>query len=255
MISIIIPYYGDDLKRQEALGLLLRTLSMQDSTENNEVILVYQGAEEVFKRMQPLLLSVVDKFIFLERADEPFNKSWCINVAVRQCRCGFFAVVDVDTIFGLDYIRLLYYYSQLSSFCIGWTNLIHSPGKDQPYYRHVSPITTEAAGGVFSFNKDFFINHVGMMNENYEGYGGEDNDLFYRAQYILVTNNSAIFYVPYALLHYYHDWAPANIGNVELMEKTKNNIPEVIKRLKHARLGDIKAPTKIDMFDLEVIKV
>ena len=118
MISIIIPYYGVDLRRQEALGLLLRTLSMQNFKEEKEVILVYQGSEKKFSRIQPLLLSIVDEFIFLGRGSKSFNKAWCINVAVRRAKYDTFVIIDADMIFGLDYLKLLYQYSQRYLFCV-----------------------------------------------------------------------------------------------------------------------------------------
>jgi hypothetical protein len=117
------------------------------------------------------------------------------------------------------------------------------PGKDNPVSRHIRPDMTRAMGGIWYCEKDFYFNTLGGMNENFFGYGGEDNDVFERATYIL---NRTPAYVSYPIVHQYHDWMiPSSSANK--WEYTRDNPLKIITLLKYSNLGKDEQPTIIDI--------
>ena len=131
-------------------------------------------------------------------------------------------------------------------FC--WNYIICLIGKDNPTARHIRPDTTFAMGGIWYAEKDCYFNVLGGMNENYFGYGGEDNDAYERACFAYKI--SAVSYMSYPLAHQYHDWAKPNQNCGKYFEITKKYPEIIIKRLKEANLGNKEAPSVIEIEDL-----
>lgn len=248
MVSVIVPFYGHDELRVEALKKVILYLLMQDFKEEKEVILVVQQSDGVMK-----VSNGVRNLLLPKTESRYFNKSWCINAGVNQSRGNTIVVIDADMIFGNDYIRLINYYMKQDSipsgypFFIGWSYMVCLPGRDNSIPRCVTPNYTLTAGGVFVTTRDFFF-RVGMMNENYEGYGGEDNDLYYRAQEL--RGSKLIWQMPYALAHSYHDWAEPDESREFILEKTRQHPMETIKILnKHKdSMGNLKYPVIVPVF-------
>jgi hypothetical protein len=131
------------------------------------------------------------------------------------------------------------------------------PGKDNPTDRLVSSKYLEAIGGAWFCYKDFFFNTLGGMNENYFGYGAEDNDMWWRVQYwyTKVFNNGEQYPIPmlpFNMEHQYHDWAPFTSERYDMLNKTRNHPDIVLKRLVEAQLGKESGPTLIKTDDISV---
>lgn len=238
-ISIIVPIklHGLMNLRIRALFNLLRVLKNQDLKEEWELILVTQNTSTDVLFGAPLPKN--HRIIQLTYEGE-FNKAWCINVGVNNALYENIAVIDSDILFGVNYISFLNLHCQDKQFYIGWEYLICEDGKDNPFLRCVSPSHTMTAGGVFGFRKGFFKS-IGMMNEVYEGYGGEDNDIFFRVSKVL---REEIPCLPYALLHQYHDWSSPNEDNSKYTEYCRGNPEEVTSELLRWELGDMISPCK-----------
>ena len=252
MISVIIPWYDNgDILRVKAKDSLFKALMNQDYEGEIEIIVVSQESIGMFYAAQELKV----KEIHLVK-EGLFNKSWCINVGVKNATFDTVLVIDADMMIGLDYVRLaMYYFNERNSrnikFCMGWNNLILLPGRDNEFCRTVTPAYTEACGGTFIFDKSFFIYELGMMNEMFEGYGGEDNDLYYRVMdYCKRDKEFHLYFIPIVLAHHYHHWSILIKNNVTLMDIARENPEEIRHRLRWKVLGNIEGPVKIEMMDL-----
>lgn len=252
MISVIIPYCGDDELRRGAFKALLDVLNHQDFLNEIEIVIVTQHCGSQYQSGHYCVGNT--HHVNIHKAGS-FNKAWCINVGVRLAKGQTIIVMDADTICGQDYIRYINYYfnkvyieENTALFAMGWQYLICLPGRDNPYARAITPGFTQACGGVFVFDKLFFINEVGMMNESYEGYGGEDNDLFYRVKAILGRDPNNI---PYALAHAYHHWSVLS-DHARMSDIVRLYPQEVTTRLKEKELGNMGGPVKIEMLDIGV---
>jgi hypothetical protein len=174
-----------------------------------------------------------------------------MNVGARAAKFGRLVFLDVDMMFGNNYFSTILQYVQSNEpkFLLCWTYLTFMPGKDEPIPRQVDR-NILTAGGAFYMPRDFFW-EVGGMNENYFGYGGEDNDLWVRAnRHLGVAQHDNISILPYALVHGYHDWAEPAPGRFGPLNRTLH-YPEIIEeRLRAKTLGSEVGPQPIDISDL-----
>ena len=145
---------------------------------------------------------------------------------------------------------------QFKFFC-AYLYLKLQPGKDNPVERLTSSLHLQAVGGAWFCYKDFLFNTLGGMNENYFGYGAEDNDMWWRVQLWFnktLGNNMAypIPMMPVNMVHQYHDWAPFTSERYDMLNKTRNHPEIVTQRLIEANLGKESGPTLIEIKDIPV---
>ena len=254
--SIIIPYTQGKSDREQALQVCLNSFTSQ-VFQSFDLIVV----EEVLGNNEPKFNGHprVNKHIVL-RDNRLFNKSWIINVAVRQIETNCFLVIDADSKMKPQHLEEVFLYKfnqpQFKFFC-AYLYLKLLPGKDNPQERLVSSVHLEAVGGAWLCYKDFFFNTLGGMNENYFGYGAEDNDMWWRVQhwYTNSFNNGAVYPIPmlpFNMEHQYHDWAPFTSERYDMLNKTRNHPDIVIKRLIEAQLGKESEPTLIKTEDITI---
>lgn len=261
--SIIIPWKSGNPLRETALINLLNNLSVQETPESREplifelIMVQHVVPGESYRSMEqfvPLALRnhIPQNHYITLCHPSPFNKSWCMNVGAKQARYPHLVFMDADSLLGADFLRTIKYHIRATippknniMFC--WNYLIKLPGKDEPISRHVRPDTTMAMGGIWYAKKEFFFGVFGGMNENYAGYGGEDNDAYERACFAMKV--PAPVAIPYALAHQYHDNEPPS-STVKLWERARANPGMVNLRLAQADLGKRESPTTINMADL-----
>ena len=264
-ISVIIPIYGFNQFREYTISMAMKAFAMQDfrvcdannnptDVKNFEVIIVEQGSdpERGFHHSfqpQPWL-----EHIKLP-AQPIFNKSWCMNVGAKAAKSKWLVFLDADLLFGKDFLSRINFFRQKGMphirYFTCWQYILAMPGKDEPILRLIDPSIC-TAGGAFCSQKDFFWN-IGGMNENYFGYGGEDNDLWVRANINLGKKNSNnIPSMPYALVHHYHDWAIPSPDRLDILSRTLKYPVQVMDKLvaNKSKLGSLEAPTITDMSDL-----
>jgi len=261
--SIIIPWCGGDKNRETSLYNMLNCLTVQitrnlDDPIVYEVLIVEQvtkeNKEERAREIREIVPEAIQNYRYIQLVqDTPFNKSWCMNVGARESNNQHLLFMDADSLFGNDYfltmkaqIRKTPSPHNKIMFC--WNYIICLPGKDNPISRHIRPDTTFAMGGIWYVDKYFYFNQLGGMNENYFGYGGEDNDAYERA--IFINRTPSVSYIPYTLAHQYHDWAKPSEHSVKYFEITKKHPNIIIQRLKEINIGQRKAPSLIEMEDL-----
>jgi len=258
-LSVIIPYtYGGPV-REYSLNVLLDSLKEQ-LFQPFELILV----EEVIKDAKATFTGHerVNRHIIL-RDDREFNKSWIINVTARKVNTNNLLVIDADSKMRKEHLGEVFIYRnaqpQFKFFC-AYLYLKLQPGKDTPVERLTSSVHLEAVGGAWFCYKDFFFNTLGGMNENYFGYGAEDNDMWIRvkAWFNKTLGNNLDYPVPMMplnMIHQYHDFAPFKSERYDMLNKTKNHPDIVTKRLIAAELGKESGPTLIKTKDISIEKV
>ena len=241
MISVIIPYTKGDEQREKNLLQLVTNIKKQ-TYKDFELILV----EMLFEKPNDLDIDDCNHICIAYPKNNRFNKSWAINVGVRNANSDNLLVVDADMVFGNDYFqKVVEFIEKSSKFFIGYSKLHCEIGKDNPEERIHNPSYLKAAGGAWYANKDFFWS-VGGMNESYFGYGAEDNDFWERANFVL----REIYALPVNITHIYHHWHPKesnfplNTERIEIFNQVKHNIPEAIDKLQHCNWGS-KKPQRI----------
>ena len=261
--SIIVPWYGGNIQRENSLRNMLNCLKMQievntDDPNIYELIIVEQikkGEEDIRKkRILEIMPQELAHFRYIQlKKDGTFNKSWCMNVGARKASYQHLLFIDADSLFGQKYLTTIKHFIRKTPnprnklmFC--WNYIICLIGKDNPISRHIRPDTTRAMGGIWYVEKYFYFNEFGGMNENYEGYGGEDNDAYERASYLFKSPH--VSYMAYPLVHQYHDWEKPSENCVKYFEITRRNPEQIIEKLKNIERGNMNSPTYIKMKDL-----
>jgi len=232
--SVIIPWYGGNPQRESSLKNMINCIPTQITRNKEdpiiyEVIIVEQVTQEnkliQEEKTTNLITKDLQDFTYIQVInDKPFNKSWCMNVGARNAKYNHLLFTDADSLFGNDYfltirqsIRNIPESNNKIMFC--WNYIICLIGKDNPVSRHIRPDTTFAMGGIWYCDKRFYFDKLGGMNENYFGYGGEDNDAYERACF--ATQLLSVTRIAYPLAHQYHDWEKPSENCIPLFEITR----------------------------------
>jgi len=244
-MSVVIPYAKGDQLREEAFNRLMESVRVQTLLDY-EVTVVEDGrggnGHFAYKKH-------VNNYILLNDPQKRhYNKSWCVNAAIRQSAYDHVLVVDADSLFCKDYFQIVYDYAQdhhMFFHAYNWIALM--PGRDNPVLRMSKHKNIQSTGGTWFTNKHWFFDKLGGMNENYFGYGCEDGDTWFRASYLL----NHIPEVDYPLIHQYHHWHeaggnnPLNTNRSEILNYTQKHPQEVINKLIAAQVGKSSGPTVI----------
>jgi len=249
MLSVIIPMGGEDEKGRrlrnlrETLGCIER-----QTFRDYEVILV----EEVYDGVVIFEDMDVDKYVQVEAAKYS-NVSWTRNVGAKCARGDRLLPMDGDLLFDVDYFERIMDVKRpwfiawdtcfrLTEIGAGEFNLNEDISKlfQHRDYAHGAIHYTEsgAAGFCSSFTRDFFFNKLGGYNENFTGWGGEDNDMVLRARHLL----GRVFALEYTIYHQPH--GDRGGGNSEF-EETKKDPQGVTRKLVASNLGLLSGPTQV----------
>ncbi len=260
-LSVIVPLHGFNPQREQAVQMLLNNLAAQDlrtlDTSGNptedkdfEVIVVEQECDQGFHSLPDHKWL---KHIRLPK-QRAFNKSWCMNVAANAAQTKTLVFLDVDMLFGKNFLSKILYFKRSDAglfYFTCWSYICFLPGKDEPVLRVVDP-SIFTAGGAFCTDKTFFWT-AGGMNENYFGYGGEDNDLWVRVNARLGKKTQVnIPHMPYALVHWYHDWSQPSEERFYHLNRTVEQPEAVIAKLRQAGLGNPSGPIAVDVSDIKL---
>jgi predicted glycosyltransferase involved in capsule biosynthesis len=265
-MTVIVPFSNQNTGRLESLNHLLNVIDKQDlrvldgngnptSQRDWEFILVEQIIGDNYTKLDSK--GIPDKHIVI-RNDQAFNKSWCMNIGAKHANTDWLVFCDADTLFGKEYLYKVNLWRHKTipndPFFIGWNTLMKLPGKDEPVARTLDPTAALTAGGVFWIKKDFFWK-VGGMNENYFGYGGEDNDFWIRVNTDLGSQNLInVRCSPYAIVHMYHDDAVPSPERFYHLDRVHQYPKEITRRLVNRKesLGNLESPTTFDISDLKL---
>lgn len=252
-LEIIIPYtYGGEL-RQQNLRHLIECLSAQKARMGQHHSFTVTAVEEIndgTKQYSFPYINRVNKHLILTD-NRPFNKSWILNYAIKQSSSDKIIIIDGDMLFAENFIqKIVDFITSNPTFHIFscYDNISALPGRDNPVFRQSGYHQMVAMGGAWYVNKNYLFNELGGMNENYFGYGGEDNDLWERAKFI----KGKVPTMDYHLVHQYHPWVFPAPNRLPILFTTQAHHREIIERLKQVTLGQESSPTIINIDDIIV---
>ncbi len=256
--SIIIPWKGGNAVREAHLRNMLMCLTKQEITFPYEIIIVEQVptglvANPLTRVLEilPADLATITRYIPLVY-NGPFNKSWCMNVGARESQYNNLVFADADSLFGSNFLADIMQKIGVTQdphkyFFSCWDYVICMPGKDNPVVRYMKNDDIRTMGAIWYAEKNFYFNQFGGMNENFIGYGGEDNEAYSRA--VSILNCASIVMMNYSIVHQYHDWEAYNINGSIIFDACMVDPKETIRRLKEVGVGKKESPSTINIDD------
>ncbi len=176
-------------------------------------------------------LNLKCRHIFL-KSNDPYNKSWSFNVATKYAKSNVIVFGDSDLIMDpnkfIEGLKLLEQYEMVNPYSsvidldaresnlqLDQLFLIDRPGRGQNDHQKV-PL----CGGICMFRKDT-INKIGGWNEEFIGWGGEDD-----FQSIKVKNFLTHTEIPNKCYHLFHNREqpdmPSYQRNLQLLQTLSN---------------------------------
>jgi poly(ribitol-phosphate) beta-N-acetylglucosaminyltransferase len=229
-LTVIIPYRKtDDPEREVNVDITLSYLSKVGV--NNLIISEHSdfSAKDVFINKYGNLF---DSFrVIFNKADGTlFNKAHAINKGVMVSETPYFAIFDVDCLVEKKNIDMALYlldagFEIVHPFNRNIKDIVHKEKFRIEYdFQGVeSPVQYRdwADGGIVLWNKASFIS-IGMGNEYFSGWGGEDNEILIRANICHLKQ----IRLEDVLYHLYHERPQIrtqnNIENFQKIEKIKD---------------------------------
>lgn len=264
MLSVLVPITGKN--RLEQAELFLHFLSKQ-TLQTFELIFVeqvnallggkrtggpYYGGNAQYKHIQ----------IHGSGANH-FNQPWMANVGARHAQGDKFLFMDIDVVVDETYLERVEAFDAPYFFTYDTIHMLTQEGSKmiQQSKKIVPGACTGAltgpsgaldfAGFAVCAQRDFFFNALGGYNENYFGWGGNDNDIAWRARHILGKD----YRLPGSIYHIWHQRQYTEFLKWErksIWLTTKRNPQVVTDRLKKANLGKDQDFTLIDINDIYV---
>ena len=242
---------------RDRLPLLLQTLKSIAGQRSCavECIVVEQDNEQRIREHLPEWV----RYIHTPppNADMPYSRAWAFNVAARAAQSDCLIFHDGDMLVCRDYAKFVLEYHQRGFAFINLKRFIfylskaHSEGLSKSGHLQCDSapeavVQNLEAGGSFGANKLAFW-EIGGFDERFVGWGGEDNELWERAQ------TQEVY--PFGFLPVLHLWhAPQqekymeNEGSAKelCLRLAKVPVSERIRKLKRIRVGELDGP-KVDL--------
>lgn len=212
--------------KPDRMNLLRRTLDWINSFKEVEVLLIEQDKHSKIEH-----LDLKCKHIFIE-SDKPYNRSWAFNVAIKRAKSNIIIFGDSDLIMEhnqfISGINALNEYDMVSPYhkVIDLTpEETNTPIQNILTINRVGRGETDnqkinISGGIAMFKKDSIIK-IGGWNEDFIGWGAEDDEMTIRVKkYLKWTELKGTCY------HLYHSrTAPDQKNyhhNLNLLNKIAN---------------------------------
>lgn len=223
-LTIIIPYRKtNDPEREENLDI---TLSYLSKIGIKNLIISEHATKTSQKFFMDKSKNLFDLFqvIFSYSNDKLFNKAHAINQGVIASKTPYFAIVDMDCLTEKKNFDLAIYLLKNGFEVVHPFNRVIRDIIDKESFRNnfdFQEVKTPpqyrdwADGGIVFWNKRSFID-IGMKNEYFLGWGGEDNEIMIRANLCQLKQ----IRIDDVLYHLYHDRPQI---------RTKNNVEQLKK--------------------------
>lgn len=248
-ISVIIPVFGD--KHEENLKGVLFCLNRQ-TFRNFETIIVTDKIRNHYNKVSFCLA--------VDPNSKLMNKNWMFNVGANKSNGRKLVFLDADMCFHEDYLQKIK--ESKLKWTIGWNKCVYLNDGSSSRIRNFEMIefysdnatgvsSCGACGGSQVFDRRFFFEKFYGHNENYYGWGGEDNDSTLRASTLVGSHNT----IEYCIGHLNHE----RIGyhsknNSDNWWTTEHNTNEITKRIginrKKGLVGNTGGPNHIFIGDL-----
>lgn len=239
-LTIIIPYRKtNDPEREVNVEI---TLNYLRKIRINNLIISEHANESSLNFLTDKYGNFFDSFkIIFNRADgNLFNKAHAINKGVMASETPYFAIVDIDCLTEKKNIHQAIYLLDKGFEVVHPFNRIIKDIVDKEKFREeldFKKVTSPpqyrdwADGGIVFWNKDSFID-IGMKNEYFSGWGGEDNEILIRANLCQLKQ----IRIDDTLYHLYHERPQmrtmTNVEETRRIEqiKTKKGLLEEINK-------------------------
>lgn len=250
LISVIIGHRG--VQRLPHLLMVLRSLAAQTGV-TLECIVVEQATTPAIRSELPRWVRHIHTQ--LPASDMPYSRSWALNVGARSARGNLLVLHDNDFVVPRDYLAALADKFRQGFEVINLKRFIFylSPKHAGEILSKRTLSATEApeaivqnleAGGSVAIDRQVFFD-LGGFDEEFVGWGGEDNELWDRAQTRRVY--------PFGSLPLLHLWHPPQPGKQAVggmgertatLFKSRMKIPpsERIDELRNRDFGQIEKP-------------
>ncbi|MDI9435216.1 MAG: galactosyltransferase-related protein [Euryarchaeota archaeon] len=223
-LTVIMPFRKtNDYEREENLDIMLKYL-FKIGIKN---LIIPEHADESYK---DYLINNYGKFfnsfevIFTYANGGLFNKAHAINKGVTSSTTPYFAIVDMDCLTEKKNFDMAIYLLERGFEVVHPFNRIVQDIIDKESFKKnfdFRQVKTTiqyrdwADGGIVFWNKSAFID-IGMKNEYFSGWGGEDNEIIIRANLFGLKQ----IRLDETLYHLYHPRPQIRTkNNVEQMEK------------------------------------
>ncbi|WP_048190921.1 glycosyltransferase family 2 protein [Methanobacterium sp. SMA-27] len=237
-LTIIIPYRKtDDPDREENLVITLNYLS---KIGIKNVIISEHSNNSSKSYLLKRYGSTFDSFtvIFNNSDNNLFNKSYAVNQGVKLLKTPYFGIVDTDCITKKENIDMAIYLLDNGFDLVHPFNRVIKDIVDKEKFTEKYDFKTVesppqyrkwADGGMVFWKKSSFIS-IGMQNEIFSGWGGEDNEIIIRANLFGLKN----YRIDDVLYHLYH-YRPLKMSevNIEQIKEIKqiNTKEELLKQI------------------------
>ena len=256
MISVVIPIMGES--HSDNLKYMIGNLKR--STMKYELVLVEQHGTIFIDWPCDKYASVIPK-------NNLFNRNWLMNVGAKMSCGEKILFIDADITFRCDYLDKLYNFTK--SWFVGWKRMYYFDAettkkiKDGFYPDNVMDYAKDmmtcdptcSCGASTCIDRKFFFESFGGFNENYFGWGAEDNDSAVRARAIIGKFEC----VDYSIGHLNHDddrilhrEKSTSENNLSQLRITQKHATEITRRILTSNIGSIHGPTTIKTSDLEM---
>lgn len=223
-LTIILPYRKtDDPVREENLDIKLRYLNkiglkniiISEHSDNSEADFLIDRYGNLFDSF---------KVIFNNANGELFNKSLAINKGVIESKTKYIGISDIDCLTENKNVNKSIKLLNKGFEVVHPFNRVINDIVDKDKFKQEYDFKTVdspkqyrdwADGGIVFWNKEAFIS-IGMKNENFNGWGGEDNEILIRARLFQLKQ----IRIDETLYHLYHERPQIRTkNNVEQLEK------------------------------------
>ena len=236
-ISVIIGHRG--LQRKDLLLTTLGSIGSQEGV-SIECIVVEQDNTPKIKRFLPSWI----RYVFQESdgGNDGYNRSAAFNLGARHARGGVLLLHDNDMLIPTIYCKEVVALTREGYDALNIKRYVFYLGREDTErvtesienLRMCTPlyiVQNLEAGGSMAITKDAYMT-VGGMDENFIGWGGEDNEFWKRCS---VLKGWIWGYTP--VIHLWHESQPMkeekdNINLERAKELDNKDIHEKIKRLR-----------------------
>ena len=266
-LSVIIPITG--INRLEYAKASLHFLNKQTLNKKfYEIILIEQvncllGGNRTGGPFYKNIKGIDSYLAIKDPGENHFNQPWMANVGARISTGNKFLFYDIDILAPTTYLESVIEYKH--PYFIAWDKMYAMNKIMTEKTREVLEITSsskvgaelqksgalEFAGYSVCSRKSFFFRELGGYNENFLGWGGNDNDIAWRALHLMGKENP----LKYTLYHQWHqkDYSKNMLWNRRSVWLTTYRNPSTVtERLKSIHVGNPKHQTYINIKDIYV---
>jgi cell division protein FtsB len=222
--TVILPYCRtDDPDREQNLDITLRYLS---SIGIKNLIISEHSKVSYERLLMEEYGDLFDSFKVISNNSDKniFNTSLAINRGVIESETSYFAIFDADCLTEKKNIDMAINLLDNGYELVHPFNRIIKDISDKEKFKEEYDFKTVksktqyrdmADGGIVFWNKESFID-IGMENEYFNGWGGEDNEILVRASLSQIKQ----IRIDDILYHLYHE---------RPLEKSENNLEQIKK--------------------------